>query len=1331
MIFPNEASEFIYVRTYSRWLPEKGRRETWEETVDRYIDFIKEERGDLIPKKVLEKAREGILSFKVMPSMRALWGAGPPARRDNTVFYNCSAQVINSVEAFAECLYILMCGAGYGFSVEKEHVDQLPEVPSFGHLSPEGELVVEDSKEGWADSVKYLMKALYRGHDLEMDYSQLRSKGARLHTMGGRSSGPAPLVALHAFIRDTFQKAQGRKLKPIECHDILNQVAEIVVSGGVRRCLPSGSMIFTRQGLKKIETIKPGDRILSRNGDVTVLDSWSTGVKPMITIKTVMGDFKSSSDHRWAVLDSLTGVVKWVPAHHLKTNDQMVIIPCEVEGQKTFLPEYKYTRPKHSTTCRDIFIPDLDAGSAWLIGQLHGDGYVCFNPFRKKGDYSSHVTIACSDNMPEQHKKVIEQLERFNVFISERKKTGEKCSKPRVSSHQLADYFFNNFKKPNESLNVPDCILKGLKDIRSAFVAGLFDADGCITNTKASHTCSSVVVANSIYIEYLYQIRSLLASLGIFAKVTQSRPARENWKALYKLTLMREVDLVKFGELIGKYSVRWNKDSYKINWGTQKDQYSFSVSPELLKKSEYKSLFSGSYSNAINVSWRKFTQAVGKNFDYIPLKVLEIGYAGDEKPTYDLEVTGDHSFIVDGVLTHNSSQISLSDLDDEEMANAKTGNYPMRRAMSNNSAVYTSKPSAVDFLKEWSILASSGTGERGIFNLCGAREKAPKRRNSELIKVSNPCCVHGDTIIDTTNGPTRIKDMISKPTWIVLDDKAYYAPHGAWKVGEKSIFLLETKEGYQVKATKDHKFYVNGEWVELQNISEGDSISLTPNTTSWDGEGTFSEGYRLGYSGLKQDLSTLEVDKSRDFFLGFLKGIFDASGTLIGAELPNGPSLSLTKYSTSPGGLDLLRLVQRMLLRLGIFSRVVKGKEDRDFNPVYELVCGGIDVKLFREIVEWNLKSGGKREFFATVDTKTLIGHDDVYDIHVDDIHAFSANGLRAHNCEIMLRDKGFCNLTEVVIRPEDDLDDLLEKVETATWLGVIQSTFTHFPYLSKEWTENAEDERLLGVSLTGQMDHLQVLTADALKAMKSRAIKVARKASKKMGINMPASITCVKPSGTVSQLTNASPGIHARYSPYYIRRYRISSTDPLFNLLVSQGFPVSPENGQRKKDWNAAQRAYEKGEAFENLCTIFRPGEKWSKDKVYTWVVSFPVESPKTAVTRNDLDAIQQLEFYKKVQKNWCEHNVSSTIYVKDDEWFEVGAWVYQNWPIINGISFLPWDGGRYEQAPYEEISKKEYEEMAKSLPKIDYSQLSYFENEDNTQGAKELACSGDKCDV
>jgi hypothetical protein len=260
---------------------------------------------------------------------------------------------------------------------------------------------------------------------------------------------------------------------------------------------------------------------------------------------------------------------------------------------------------------------------------------------------------------------------------------------------------------------------------------------------------------------------------------------------------------------------------------------------------------------------------------------------------------------------------------------------------------------------------------------------------------------------------------------------------------------------------------------------------------------------------------------------------------------------------------------------------------------------------------------------------------------------------------------------------------------------------------------------------MTGQLDNPELFTEDAIKAMRAKALKVAKKACGTLGINFSTAVTCVKPSGTVSQLVNSASGLHARHAKFYLRRYRIASMDPLFSMLRDQGVKMSPENGQREKDWKKAQH----GDL--TACPIYEKGKRWSQDKVNTWVVAFPIKSPEGCMTRNDMTALQQLDYYKKIQKHWCEHNASCTVYVSEDEWIDVEHWVYKNWKYVTGLSFLPRDGGKYEQAPFEEITEEEYERLADKIPEIDYSQLGRYEKQDETQGGKELACTGDKCDL
>jgi len=304
---------------------------------------------------------------------------------------------------------------------------------------------------------------------------------------------------------------------------------------------------------------------------------------------------------------------------------------------------------------------------------------------------------------------------------------------------------------------------------------------------------------------------------------------------------------------------------------------------------------------------------------------------------------------------------------------------------------------------------------------------------------------------------------------------------------------------------------------------------------------------------------------------------------------------------------------------------------------------------------------------------------------------------------EIILRPYQFCNLSEVVVRESDTLATLKEKVRLATILGTFQATLTNFKYLRKIWQKNTEEERLLGVSLTGIMDNTLTSTTGgkletALEILRSEAVIVNEAMSKQLKIPQSTAVTCVKPSGTVSQLTDAASGIHARHNPYYIRTVRGDNKDPLTQFLIAEGIPAEPD--------------------------VMKPDS--------TTVFSFPMKSPKGAVTRTQMTAIEQLELWLTYQRHWCEHKPSVTISVKENEWMDVGAWVYKHFDEVSGISFLPFSEHTYQQAPYQDIDAEQYAEFKKKMPKkVDWSKLSDFEKEDTTSGGRELACTAGVCEI
>lgn len=635
----NPLGEFVYLRTYARWIESEGRRETWIETVDRYMAFMRENLGNKLRDDEYADVREAILKQDIMPSMRLLQFAGEPARRCNTCAYNCSFIAPTKLRDFSEIMYLSMQGCGVGFSVESERVEKLPQIKKQTGKKL-GTHTIEDSKEGWCDALLLGLATWYAGGDITFDFSLIRKAGTRLKTMGGKASGPEPLRSLLSFARERIRAREGRRLRPIDVHDIICKIGECVVSGGVRR----------------------------------------------------------------------------------------------------------------------------------------------------------------------------------------------------------------------------------------------------------------------------------------------------------------------------------------------------------------------------------------------------------------------------------TAMISLSDLDDADMRDAKKGQFYLttpHRSVANNSAVYEKRPSSHALVDEWVALMKSGSGERGIFNRGSLGGTLPKRRRSYFKKA----------------------------------------------------------------------------------------------------------------------------------------GFIGENGTVVG--------------------------------------------------PIGTNPCG-----------------------------------------------------------EILLQSKQFCNLSEIIARKNDTREALTRKARLAALVGTYQSTLTSFKYISKEWKKHCDEERLLGVSVTGQWDSDVAREEETMRAMRDTAIETNAEYAKRFGVAPSTSVTAVKPSGTVSQTFNCSSGIHPRHAKYYIRRVRISATDSLFKMLRDQGVPHHPEVGQ-------------------------------TEDAATTFVLEFPVESPDSSKFKDDISALEQLEYWKRVKLNYTEHNPSATISVGDDEWIGVLDWIQKNWDLIGGLSFLPRFDHVYQLAPYEAIDKARYDELVSRFPIVDYSKLYTYEHTDETEQKKELACAGGVCDI
>lgn len=719
--------------------------------------------------------------------------------------------------------------------------------------------------------------------------------------------------------------------------------------------------------------------------------------------------------------------------------------------------------------------------------------------------------------------------------------------------------------------------------------------------------------------------------------------------------------------------------------------------------------------------------------------------------------------VVGGV--RRSALISLSNLSDTRMREAKVGawwNTEPQRALANNSAVYTEKPDMETFLEEWVSLVKSKSGERGIFSRVAAQKQAAKwgRRDPNASYGTNPCCVTGDTLILTDKGHIPIVETVGVATNIWNGSE--WSEVTPFYAGNHETVVVSLSDGTEIICTKNHKFVladgykgktyrkiaeelfvgeklakfrmpvvVDGKEYETDAYSQGfySGDGNTGLTRSWLYEpkfvcqhrlvGTFIDTYdyrKTWKHGPLLAKTFVPIDGSLEYCLNWLAGILDSDGTVTRDKNGNGFQIvSVDK--------KFLLDTKLMLTRMGVRAKVVAGAEE-GFKPMPDghggsedyfcqeskrLLIGNMDVHhlgklgLKTERLEWhkNPPQRDARQFVSVVSVAPY-AKEDVYCFEEPINHTGTFNGIVTGQSEIILLDGQFCNLSEVVVRANDTYETLKEKVRMCTIIGTYQSSLTDFDFIDPEIRKNCEQERLLGVSMTGVMDHpvLNTVSEESetwLENLRDFSREVNKEWAEYLGINESAAITCNKPSGTVGQLTNVGTGgLHPRFSQYYIRTIRQDNKDPITAFLREQG--VYNEPSQSAPD--------------------------------STTVFYFPVEGPVNAVYRDDRTAIQQLEHWLMFQRHWCEHKPSITIYVKEHEWMEVGAWVYKYFDEVSGVSFLPFSDHTYQQAPFIPLTREEYLDWMEKTPGyIDWSK--FIELDDQTVSSQELACSGGTCSI
>jgi len=712
-----------------------------------------------------------------------------------------------------------------------------------------------------------------------------------------------------------------------------------------------------------------------------------------------------------------------------------------------------------------------------------------------------------------------------------------------------------------------------------------------------------------------------------------------------------------------------------------------------------------------------------------------------------------------------SALISLSNLSDDRMRDAKKGQFWLdeaQRSLANNSACYTEKPEFTQFMKEWFALHESRCGERGIFNRVAAKKQVSQtgRRDADYDFGVNPCLT-GDMQLLTTDGYKTFAELDGNANIPLINKNNAVSVGRVWCNGEKDIVAIKfsSKHTKDITCTPDHRFMLtDGTECEAQNLVGKRILPFINIKDTFDSEQLLA-GYILGDGALsrlnsashlglevyfgKNDGDVAQVYGqsadtrwySREAYDIAVK--YDLPAKIIGERgfpLTGEAKYLLSGIYTANGcvlknGRVTLKTIDRTQLEnikillekhYGISSYITTNKAksvkfsngDYTCKQSYDLNIARYDsIQKFAEHISFaqQYKRDKLKEvlvkFSPSVRTVKSAGVSKVYDFHEPETHWGVVNGFVTHNCgEILLRPNQLCNLSTIVVRATDTLETLKRKVRLATILGTIQSSLTDFPYVRSAWKNNCEDERLLGVSMTGIMDNDMLagrLDTEELKywldELKLHAIDTNKHWAAVLDINPSTAVTAIKPEGTTSQLTDSGSGIHDRFAQYYIRRVRADKKDPLAQFMKDMGFHCEDD--------------------------IVNPSGV---------VFSFPIKAPVDIANLKKRTAVEQLEHWKIFKEHWCEHNVSCTIYYTDDEFLEVGNWVWKNFDGISGVSFLPHTNHVYQQAPYEEITADKYEKLLTLMPKdIDWAKLSDYEKEDTTTSSQTLACTGNVCEM
>ena len=700
-----------YKRTYARYLDASlgadSPTEEWPDTVERVLKSCRTQLKVGFTEDEEDRFRDYMLDLKCSPAGRFLWQLGTATvdQYGLASLQNCAFTLVDDpIRPFVWTMDMLALGAGVGFNIQREYVDKIPEVRPWFKAPTRfddggADFIVPDSREGWVKLLGKTLKAAFLSEEPErgsFTYSTqiVRTQGMPIKGFGGVASGAQPLCKGISKISKVLEKRAGKKIRPVDALDLMNIIGETIVSGNVRRCLPAGTMVHTISGLKTIENIEKDEKVLTPTGYKKVIGKYNQGLQQLVRIYTQDGFFECTPNHRMAIM---TGVEKfeWIYASELKEGDRLCTTRESLEGVSLELPNWYYEKKACSTTCKDIVIPKLDADLAWLIGAIHGNGYIYAN--KENNGFNAYVGLKFNKTNIESAIFCAEQLMRFgtnNVEIFDTK--NENSITIRCMSKQLAWYFYDNIKQTKTNIVIPEFIINNTLDVRLGYIAGVADTDGSLKNKP-------IKLVTSVYEPFVLQLQNLCYSCGFETRFYIGKERPNSWQKIYELSLISEhskrvVSNIPQLHLKLRSSSKENySNSFPSNW----------ISDSKLKRKT-------GYTDTVTAS--AFERFTGKKLKLIPVRVLTTEETGIRE-TYDIEVEDANCFFANGYLVHNSAQLAIFDGDDIECLLAKRfdlGNVPSHRAMSNNSVICND----LNDLHEYFWDTYTGRGEPlGLINL--------------------------------------------------------------------------------------------------------------------------------------------------------------------------------------------------------------------------------------------------------------------------------------------------------------------------------------------------------------------------------------------------------------------------------------------------------------------------------------------------------------------------------------------------------------------------------------------------------------------------------------